>query len=268
MSGWTFFVLSGFFISTIIIDDTVGNQFSLRRFYELRARRILPLVVIALIVFTVMAFYSLPSELWVRFKHQLLSSVAFVMNFCAMIQMKSFGWAALEYPLTHLWSLAIEEQFYLFWPIILSFAARRQVTLLICVMLAAVSGIAAFLSMNNFPVFYFSTLSRVWEFMAGGIVAHNMIKIRSSRIHETQASWVSEILSFTALMWLVLVTLLLSEIRNQGGMTFGAVLATCILLRYLPGTLMARVLSNPVLINLGLTCYSFYIWHWPFVFRS
>src|ERR1700730_13758457 len=125
-----FFVISGFLISQIIFHELHAKSFSLRGFYARRVRRLFPALMVVLAAILAAGWWALlPVEL-IRLGQQVVTSVAFVANLYLWFQARYFDPAANTYPLLHLWSLGVEEQFYIFWPLLLWFASKRHLSLL------------------------------------------------------------------------------------------------------------------------------------------
>src|SRR5665213_1349596 len=119
-----FFVISGFLITQVLLQDIHGGRFSLINFYERRVRRILPaLIAVLFVTFVVCAEYGLPSE-FIDYSKSLIAAAASVSNIYFWQTGGYFAAPALTKPLLHTWSLAVEEQFYIFWPLLLWFGLR------------------------------------------------------------------------------------------------------------------------------------------------
>ena len=115
-----FFVISGYLITSIILDEKTNNIFSIISFYERRARRILPALSIVLFFTTIAAFILMPANLLTSYSKSLFSVATFSSNVFFFLTSGYFSTAADEKPLLHTWSLAVEEQYYIFFPIIVS----------------------------------------------------------------------------------------------------------------------------------------------------
>jgi peptidoglycan/LPS O-acetylase OafA/YrhL len=174
-----FLVISGFLITGIIARDLEQGRFSLTSFYARRARRIFP--ALALVLGTVLVpgwFWMLP-DAYAQLSSDIVASAVFMSNFALLWQSGYFDIESARKPLLHLWSLGIEEQFYLFWPLMLLLAARLRLGLLA---VAAVLGMASFalnvalIGTNPIAAFYLS-LTRAWEFLAGGFLACGWVRI-------------------------------------------------------------------------------------------
>ena len=176
-----FFVISGFLITTIITNDLTENNFSFRKFWGRRIRRILPSLILMLTFMVPIIYFTLSSYLRRELlKHTVLAS-SFTSNFSSIGEADYFGAQVLN-PLLHLWSLAIEEQFYLFWPILCFFAFKisglKAVKILSLIILSAsfVTNLATIYYYENIPLSFYYPHTRAWELMLGAVLAQIALK--------------------------------------------------------------------------------------------
>ena len=168
-----FFVISGFLITGIIARELDQRRFSLLGFYNRRIRRIFPALIVVLSAVLVLGFLWMLPAAYAQLSADVFASAAFVANIALLLQSGYFDVEAAKKPLLHLWSLGIEEQFYLFWPLILMLAARLRLSLLA---VASVIGIASFalnvalIGENPVATFYLP-FTRAWELLAGATLA-------------------------------------------------------------------------------------------------
>jgi peptidoglycan/LPS O-acetylase OafA/YrhL len=168
-----FFVISGFLISTIIFDNLQTESFSLREFYARRVKRIFPALLVVLIAsYATGWFVLLPDELAHLGRHT-AAGAFFVSNFALWSEAGYFDIATAFKPLFHLWSLGIEEQFYIVWPILLILAWKRKYNLLTLTLAFAAVSLALNLhgSHRNSTATFFSPQTRFWELLCGGLLA-------------------------------------------------------------------------------------------------
>lgn len=125
-----FFVISGFLITGIIARELEAQHFSLLGFYDRRIRRIFPALIVVLCAVLVLGWLWMLPAAYAQLSADVFASAAFVANIALLLQSGYFDVEAARKPLLHLWSLGIEEQFYLFWPLILMLAARLRLNLL------------------------------------------------------------------------------------------------------------------------------------------
>src|SRR6202022_814123 len=136
-----FFVISGFLITGIVARDLGENRFSLAGFYVRRIRRIFPALIVVLAAVMVLGWLWMLPHAYAQLSSDVFASAAFAANIALLLQSGYFDIESAKKPLLHLWSLGIEEQFYLFWPLILMLAARLRLSILAT---ACVIGLASF----------------------------------------------------------------------------------------------------------------------------
>ncbi|MEJ2756274.1 MAG: acyltransferase, partial [Gammaproteobacteria bacterium] len=254
-----FFVISGYLITTILIDDIENKRFSVVKFYERRARRILPAL------FFVMLFCIVPSWIWMLpnhmkdFSQSLVAVSLFSSNILFWRESGYFAAAAEAKPLLHTWSLAVEEQYYLIFPIFLFFVWRlgkkSALTIIVAVALASLLLSEWGWRVDADANFYLSP-TRAWELFAGSIAAFIVLK--------------SEVQKNNALSLLGLMSILYSIFYLDSTFPFPSlytlipVLGTVLIVAYAgKGTLVAWILSRRLFVGVGLISYSLYLWHQP-----
>jgi peptidoglycan/LPS O-acetylase OafA/YrhL len=256
-----FFVISGYLISTILIRDLENYRFSLLKFYDRRIRRIFPaLIVILLFTISVGWFVLFRSEFQMLCRH-VVASTLFSENLQLWSERSYFDISALRKPLLHLWSLTIEEQFYLVWPLLMYLAKLLRLNFII---MFAVLGVCSF-SLNVYEIrhdptaAYYSPLGRFWELMIGSCLAYLQIDrpFLLRRYRNTQ-SVVGAVLLAAALIFT-------TPERNFPG--FWALLPTIGTFLLISGGEDSYVnrmfLVVPALVWCGLISYPLYLWHWP-----
>lgn len=173
LSGLTFFVISGFLISRIIFWKLEANSFSYADFYARRIKRIFP--ALAVVLTTCCYRLVLDAARGVqRLGQEVISGGAFFSNIALWRETGYFDVAAETKPLLHLWSLAVEEQFYVLWPLLLGLMWRRRLNFLTVTLAVAVASFALNIAtVHAHPdAAFYSPLSRFWELMAGSVLAH------------------------------------------------------------------------------------------------
>src|SRR6202045_304631 len=174
-----FFVISGFLITGIIARQLDQQRFSLVAFYNRRIRRIFPALIIVLFVTLVLGWLWMLPAAYAQLSADAFSSAAFFSNIALLLQSGYFDIESAKKPLLHLWSLGIEEQFYLFWPLILMLVARMRLSILVA---ASVLGVASFvlnvalIGSNPVATFYLP-FTRAWELLAGAALACNWNRV-------------------------------------------------------------------------------------------
>jgi peptidoglycan/LPS O-acetylase OafA/YrhL len=259
-----FFVISGYLISRVVASEVMTSEFSIRKFYLRRIRRILPaLYVVILASFPLAYWLMLPSEL-MSFSKTALGAVWFVANFVLWRQGGYFDVDADLKPLLHLWSLSIEEQFYLLYPIafILLSKLRKQIVL-ICAIVGTLLSLALLLATyRTMPRASFYLLpTRAWELLTGVVVG--LISINFPFL--LKRTRVDGLLTVTGLGLIVGVTLLLNETALYPGPLTVIPIAGAALVLWFGGRghIGDTILSWKPLRLIGLSSYSIYLVHQP-----
>ena len=254
-----FFVISGYLITTILIDERERGTYSLLGFYERRARRILPALFLVLIACIPFAWMWVPPYPFEDFARSLAFAALFISNVHFLEHGGYFDLNADLRPLLHTWSLAVEEQYYLLFPLVLFCLRRfRKVKYLVGFTLLALASLAvAEWGWRNYPSqnFYF-TPSRLWELLAGSICAAILYR-------RTQMK--SEILAALGLAMILFSTVVFDAALPFPSLyTLVPVVGTCLIILFAEGgTMTARVLSIKPFVGIGLISYSAYLWHQP-----
>jgi peptidoglycan/LPS O-acetylase OafA/YrhL len=261
-----FFVISGFLITKIILHELKISSFSFKNFWNRRARRILP-ALITVLGFTYITGYSVMTA--TEFKNlgaHVSAGASFLSNFQIYKETGYFDSKADLNPLLHLWSLAIEEQFYILWPATLLVIYRiRQNPLKIFAMLIVLSFLANTAGVDNNPTkTFFYPGTRFWELMTGGALTYlDEYKGRCFFQLNDSASRLLSNLSLIAL--LVAATMLNGNTSYPGYWALVPVIATSIIIttNSTKSAKLCYLLSNKNLVQLGLISYPLYLWHWP-----
>ena len=256
-----FFVISGFLISGIIFDEMQDGSFSLRTFYARRVRRIFPALVVVLIASLVAGWWLLMPAEMLRLGAQAASSAGFVANFYFWLQSGYFSPDAQTLPLLHLWSLGVEEQFYIVWPLILlAIRNRPGWTLPALIAVGGSSFLLNIVLINDHAADFYSPLTRAWELMAGALVA--WLHARAYRPPAGRAADVATLLGLAAICAAGL--LLDARFRYPGWFACIPVLGSALVVWGGAGSSIgSRFLSLPVLTFVGRISYPLYLWHWP-----
>jgi len=179
-----FFVISGFLITTILKNSLDANQFSFADFYERRARRILPALFVVLFVSILIAWFCLIPEEFLLFSRVLIAVILFVSNTKLGQENNYFDPINELKPLTHMWSLAVEEQFYILFPVILiglwKFQRQRIVQIIFIILLLSLLGAEIGSVVKPGENFYF-TLTRSWELLIGAASAFLIQKVQPNQ---------------------------------------------------------------------------------------
>lgn len=256
-----FFVISGFLISSIIFSNLEHGTFSYREFFNRRIRRIFPALVVVMAVSFLFGWFALTAEEFKQLGKHLASGAGFISNFVLWSESGYFDNAAETKPMLHLWSLAIEEQFYIFWPLLLGLTWKRhgsflQITSLIAVVSFAIS---IYLVNHDAAGAFYSPIARFWELMIGGLLAYISLH------HRHLISKRTDLLSLIGFTLLVTGLVVINrQMLFPGAWALLPVLGTFFLIAAGPGAWINRnILANRGLIWFGLISYPLYLWHWP-----
>lgn len=256
-----FFVISGFLISSIIFSNLEKSTFSYAEFYSRRIKRIFPALAVVLTVTWAVGWYVLLSDEYRQLGKHIAAGAGFVSNLMLWAEAGYFDNTADLKPLLHLWSLGVEEQFYIVWPVLLGIVWKfKHEFLRITLLVAAASFMLNVLTVSDHPVAaYYSPLARFWELMVGGLLAY-------VTLHTPERLQDNKVLK--ALLGLVLIALgmvVLNESSKFPG--WWALLPTvgaALLIAAGPTTWVnRRILGNPIMVGIGLISYPLYLWHWP-----
>ena len=254
-----FFVISGYLITTNIIDDIEKDRFSIANFYERRARRLLPALFFVMLVCIPFALmWMLPSQ--VRdFSESLIAVSLFASNILFAGDSGYFAAAAEKKPLLHTWSLAVEEQYYLLFPIFLVLLWRlgKNKVFWIIAILAAISLLLSEWGWrNNATDNFYLAPTRAWELFAGSIAAFFAQK------NGIQKNNPLAILGLVAIIGAIFAYGETTPFPSLYALA--PVLGTVLLVLYAgEETLVAKLLSSRLFVGTGLISYSAYLWHQP-----
>jgi peptidoglycan/LPS O-acetylase OafA/YrhL len=262
-----FFVISGYLLSGIILSEVQAGTFSFSRFYERRIRRIFPALFVLLAFCTVFAcFFLLPQDN-LLYSRSMLASALSSSNFYFYLTSNYFDAPSADLPLLHTWSLAVEEQFYLLFPIfivLLWLYARKYLRFAVFVVaIASFAWGVIDVRINPGAAFYLP-FTRAWELMAGALLTLRVFPVPHSR-------FLRESLAAIGLIGiLLLIAVLPSSVPFPGEWSLlpcaGA--GAIILAGQERQTFVGRALSLKPLVFVGLISYSLYLWHWPLLVFS
>ncbi|RXZ48205.1 acyltransferase family protein, partial [Agromyces binzhouensis] len=268
-----FFVVSGFLITALLLRESARTgRISLKDFYLRRARRILPAAMAVLVAVTVLTYLVVPRVEWRSYFREVIASALYFENWLLAADSQAPARDDLaSTPVQHFWSLSVEEQFYLAWPLLIiaaiAFAARRsrdpRRALLVVLGAATIASFAwnVVLTVQDHNLAYFSTFTRVWEFGVGGILAILVPEVAAGQ-ERLRA----------AVGWLGLALIAVPIIVFRDPEVFPGVVvlvpvagALAVIWAGMPavGWSPARVTGIPPVQWTGDISYSLYLWHWP-----
>lgn len=168
-----FFVISGFLISTIIFENLESDTFSFSEFYARRIKRIFPSLLLILIASYVFGWFILLADEYKQLGKHIAAGAGFISNFVLWNEAGYFDNSAETKPLLHLWSLGIEEQFYIVWPFIIWFAWRKKFNLLTLTIIVALVSFALNIKgvKQDLVATFYSPQTRFWELLSGSVLA-------------------------------------------------------------------------------------------------
>jgi len=261
-----FFVISGFLISSILFSNFDQNRFSLIEFYSRRINRIYPALLIVMFGSLITGWFVLYENEYKQLAKHISGGVGFVSNIVLWKQSGYFDTASDLKPLLHLWSLAVEEQFYILWPFILSFILKKtysHLSFLFFVLIASFV-VNIYLSFYYPEAAFFLPIPRFWELAIGGILAY---------IHAYKSKYAfcfSNLKSVVGFLMLAAGFLYIDRGLSFPGYwvllpVFGAFF---IISAGDNAVLNKMLLSNRIMVNFGLISYPLYLWHWPLLSYS
>jgi peptidoglycan/LPS O-acetylase OafA/YrhL len=258
-----FFVISGFLMASLIMSEIDQGTFNLLHFYERRIRRIFPALFAVIAVSAVAAWLLFMPIQFQYFSRSAIAAALFSSNVLFWLQSGYFDMEAQLKPLLHTWSLAVEEQFYIIFPLLLIFLSklgRQWIAPALCVLLVASLGMGVF-KVESWPIatFYLAPF-RFWELLFGAFLALGLLP----RFKLPVLSQLSAFLGIVLIGWAILTY---DEHTTFPGLSplipcIGAALV--IHARAETGPI-GRLLRAPPLIFVGLISYSLYLWHWPLI---
>jgi len=298
-----FFVVSGFLISGIIFDQLASGTFTFRDFYARRIRRIFPALVVVLIACWAFGWFALVSDEYEQLTKHIAGAATFVSNFVLWREAGYFDAPSDAKPLLHLWSLGIEEQFYLLWPPILVLCWKRGLNLVSVILVMLVASFALnvmFIAAAPVADFYLPT-GRMWELLLGALLAYAMrfLEPRADDFVERvvfkpgsppDRRLIANLKACVGLGLIGLAILALGKSTAYPGWWFGVpiledlasvvglkagpafpgwwaalpTVGTALLIWAGPDAFPNRaIFGRPFLVKLGLISYPLYLWHWP-----
>ncbi len=260
-----FFVISGYLITRIILSELFEQgAFCFSKFYARRARRILPVLFTVMLVSFPFAWnYLLPGG-FVEYCNSILSAVFFSSNFFFYFATTEYGAdSALLKPFLHTWSLGIEEQFYIVFPILLllfhKFLKNHLLTLFSGMLLLSLL-FSEVMSVRNADLNFFLPMSRFWELLAGSVLAY--LELKHGRLKHALANQILPVIGLSLITCSIL--LFNAKTAHPGLITMAPVIGVSLIIAFSSrDDLVGKILSSKPFVGVGLISYSAYLWHFP-----
>ncbi len=261
-----FFVISGYLISSIILKELITTgSFSFKNFYERRIRRILPALLFVMLVSLPIAWICLIPENLIDFSKSILYSLGFSSNFYFHYSGQIYGAeSGLLKPFLHTWSLSVEEQFYIIFPIVLliTFKYFRKYLIYTLIIGFCISlGLSDWGSRNHPSLNFYVLPTRGWELIAGSILAYFEIT-RGYRSHKKSLN----LLLPTIGLFLIFHSIIFfnDEMLHPSLNTLSAITGVCLIIWFSnKDEIITKILSNKIFVFFGLISYSLYLFHYP-----
>lgn len=276
-----FFVISGYLITKNIVGDLSKDKFEFIDFYSRRARRILPALILVLLFSGLIGwFYLLGPEFKQLGKH-IAGGAIFIENILYFNEVGYFDADAYTKPLLNLWSLGIEEQFYIFWPLFLWICWRKNTNIYLSIlMLTIISfGLNIYETTNQNEGLYYLPQTRFWELGAGALLAcfqnkewlvnknykkikfFNSLSFESIKINKKINNNIISLIGAALIAFGLLM--INTKVIFPGWWALAPVMGTVLIIQSGKNTLLNKyVLSNKVLVYIGLISFPLYLWHW------
>ena len=245
-----FFVISGYLITGIILADRDAAGFSFSRFYARRVRRIFPSLMIVIAASLAIGWSQLLPATYQSLGRYGVAGALFFPNLLSWSEVGYFDQAAGTKPLLHLWSLGVEEQFYLVWPALLLLFDKLRMRFLLPLALVAAASLAysCYAASHDPAAAFYAPWSRLWELAIGGILASGGLRLKDR-----------EPISFIGLTIIVGSAAMLTKASPFPGVSaLLPVSGTALIIAF-----GSRLLSHKWLVSVGLVSYPLYLWHWP-----
>lgn len=261
-----FFVISGFLISTIIMKDLAVDGFSFFDFYGRRIKRIFPALLIVLVFSVSFGWFALLADEYAQLGKHIVAGVGFASNIVLFRESDYFDYSGETKPLLHLWSLGVEEQFYIIWPLVLWGVWRwHRITLpcLIVLLLASFFGGLKSLSEDSSAAFYLFH-NRAWELIVGAILAWCVVRGRQGMVCSRLRAKLNDLLSVVGAGVILASIIFIGKDNFPGWWACLPVLGACLIIYAGKDAAFNRiVLSNRIAVWFGLISFPLYLWHWP-----
>lgn len=258
-TGWIgvdiFFVISGYLMTAIILGKIEKEKFSFSEFYLSRLRRVFPALFFVMSVVLLFGYFYLPTTDLKNLANEIRYGVIFSSNFYLLENANYFDRFSIERWFLHLWSLSVEAQFYLFYPIVLYFSYKydkiKTVTYAVLSLLMASFAINFYFQFNEMKnMAFYSIISREWEFILGGIAYF----IERNKVIVSKLTY--------TLGW---ATMILSAVFIQNGNLEWVIIPVIATMVVIAGNRSNKFIDNDIVQYVGDRSYSIYLWHWVLI---
>lgn len=270
-----FFVISGYLISKIILQSLLKNNFSYLDFYKRRIKRIFPALIIVLISFLFLGWFVLFSEEYKILGKHVVGGAVFILNILYWKEAGYFDISSSLKPFLHLWSLGVEEQFYIIWPILLVFLYKKTNNIIRITFLFLIVSLLLniLVGKENPEMAFYLPITRLWELMSGALLAQitlfyeNLPKLFSKKLNvfkiKIKTHTISIFFSITGLLLLITSLFVINENNFYQGWVILTIIGTFLLIASEPKNwINKKILSNKFMVFIGLISYPLYLWHW------
>lgn len=259
-----FFVISGYLISTLIMNDLDAGKFSVLKFYERRARRILPALFLVMMSSIPFAYFWMMPDEFKNFGQSIVATTLFSNNILLALTTGYWDMASSFKPFLHTWSLGVEEQYYVIFPLIMlalwRFARRWAIPVMILLFVASLV-LATWAVAHDPSAAFYMLPTRGWELLVGAMLAYWL----NYRTAAPTSAMLNQLASLSGLAMIAgAVALFDDSFLSPGPWILVPVLGSALIIGFaVEGTLAHRLLASPVMVGIGLISYSLYLWHQP-----
>jgi peptidoglycan/LPS O-acetylase OafA/YrhL len=257
-----FFVISGYLITKILLTEITEQRFSIARFYERRARRILPVLFLVILCTMPFAWWLMLPPAMEDYAGSVITSILYSSNFWFWSGDSYWGLASALKPLLHTWSLSLEEQFYLIIPWVILLLAKKTMLMTICFSALAIASIviAEIWSSSHSEAAFYLLPARAWELLAGSMIALRSLKESSQTRHIVAKECLT---ALGLVMILGSIIVFDSELRHPSLITLIPVVGSALVIANGAKTKVSLLITSKPMLFIGLLSYSIYLWHFP-----
>ena len=265
-----FFVISGFLISTILFKNLARGSFSFIEFYARRIRRIFPALILVFLASLLAGWFVMLAHEYEQLAKHTIAGALFGANFILWQEAGYFDPVAASKTLLHLWSLGIEEQFYIIWPLLLWCASKLKLNLLLVTIAIAITSFVLNIRgvnvSHDLVATFYSPQTRFWELLLGAILAYLTLYPSRFMARVTIGQiWITELTAAIGLGLFVFAIVVINKFNPfPGWWALLPTLSAVFLIAAGPNTWINRnLLANKWMVGIGLISYPLYLWHWP-----